>query len=209
MRFDNHDHRIRYFELLLQRENLDDLPHFDLPEGYRFVFYSPGDRDVWIEIESSAKEFENYAQGLEFWKRYFENKDEELIHRMVFIENEAGEKVATATAYYDIYGTDHSGAGWLHWVAVRREYQGRGLSKPLIGYVLGLMPGLGYSHARIPTQTTTWLACKIYLDLGFTPIPQNVLHSRDGWRIIKALTDHPALSEFDAASDEEILSTEK
>ena len=48
---------------------------------------------------------------------------------MVFVENVAGEKVATATAYEDITGRDRSGSGWLHWVAVRREYQGRGLSK--------------------------------------------------------------------------------
>lgn len=45
-----------------------------------------------------------------------------------------------------------SGAGWLHWVAIRQEYQGRGLSKPLITYVLNVMKNLGYPHAKIPTQ---------------------------------------------------------
>ncbi len=204
IQFDNHDERIKYYELLLERD-LDTLPLFQLLQGYRFVFYQQGDRDTWIDIEKSAKEFSNYKQGLEAWNRYYGDREYELFDRMVFIENAAGEKVATATAFYDITGRDKSGAGWLHWVAVRREYQGRGLAKPLIAYVLGRMRELGYTHAKIPTQTTTWLACKIYLDLGFAPIPQNAVNSRDGWRIIKALTNHAALDSFDAASIDEIV----
>ncbi|MGN0553436.1 MAG: GNAT family N-acetyltransferase [Oscillospiraceae bacterium] len=206
--FDNHDNRIKYYELLLKRDDLDALPEYKLPEGYRFTFYKSGDRDDWIEIEKSAKEFETYEQGLESWNRFYEGKDDELTSRMVFIENENGEKVATASAYYDIYGRDKSGAGWLHWVAVKRDYQGKGLSKPLIGFVLNVMKSLGYTHAKIPTQTTTWLACKIYLDFGFVPIPQNAINSRDGWRIIKTLTGHNALAEFDRAEVKEILVSE-
>ena len=206
--FDNHDHRIKYYELLLKRDNLDNIPEYKLPYGYRFVFYKSGDRDEWIEIEKSAKEFESYEQGLEAWNRYYAGKDEELINRMVFIENENGDKVATASAFYDIYGRDKSGTGWLHWVAVKREYQGKGLSKPLIGYVLNVMKELGYTHAKIPTQTTTWLACRIYLDFGFVPVPQNAVNSRDGWNIIKTLTNHPALAEFDCAEIDKIFATE-
>ena len=112
---------------------------------------------------------------------------------MFFIETDAGEKIATATAFYNIHGRDTSGAGWLHWVAMKREYQGKGLSKPLITYVLKVMKKLGYTHAKIPTQTNTWLACKVYLDLGFLPIQKNLEHSYEGWKIVKALTGHPVL----------------
>lgn len=202
--FDNLDPRIKYYELLLERD-LDALPSFPLPEGYRFVFYKPGDRDIWIEIEQSAKEFSNYAQGLEAWNKYYGGHEDALPKRMVFVEDQEGRKVATATAFIDITGRDKSGDGWLHWVSVRRDCQGRGLSKPLISYVLGVMRGLGYTHAKLPTQTTSWLACKVYLDLGFRPLPLNAVHNRDGWRIVKALTDHEALSAFDPASMEEIL----
>ncbi|MCM1135297.1 MAG: GNAT family N-acetyltransferase [Clostridium sp.] len=196
--FDNHDPRIKYYELLLER-SLNDLPQYPLPGGYRFVFFKPGDRDAWIDIEISAKELSGHGQGVEVWDKYYGGNEHMLPGRMVFIENEKGEKVATATAYYDVTGRDTSGDGWLHWVAVRRDYQGKGLSKPLISYVLGVMRKLGYTRAKIPTQTTTWLACKIYLDFGFRPLPQNAVSSRDGWRIVKTLTNHPALEEFEAA----------
>ena len=67
------------------------------------------------------------------------------------------------------------------------------------------MQKLGYTHATIPTQTTTWLACKIYLDLGFRPIPENAVSNREGCRIVRALTNHEALGNFDAAGIDEIL----
>ena len=203
--FDNHDPRIRYYELLLHRTDLEGLPEYALPEGYQFVSYRPGDRDAWIDIERSAKEFDSYGQGLDAWTRYYGNKEHELLDRMVFIESDKGEKVATATAFYDVTGRDTSGAGWLHWVAVKRSHQGKGLSKPLIRHTLEIMKKHGYTQAKIPTQTTTWLACKIYLDFGFVPIPKNAVNSREGWRIVKALTDHPALVGFDAASIHEIM----
>ena len=75
----------------------------------------------------------------------------------------------------------------------------------LIAYVLGVMRTLGYTHGKLPTQTTSWLACKVYLDFGFTPIPQNAERNHDGWRIVKALTNHPALAEFTPADLKEIL----
>lgn len=204
MTFDNHDERIRYFELLLESD-LDHIPAFSLPDGFHFVFYQPGDREAWIEIERSAKELASYEQGVEVWNKYFGNYEDLLEKRMVFIENQDGLKVATATAFFDITGRDQSGSGWLHWVAVRREFQRRGLSKPLVSYVLGVMRELGYTHGKIPTQTTSWVACKVYLDLGFRPIPKNAVNSRDGWRIVKALTNHPALEAFEPAAPEEIL----
>lgn len=187
-RYDNHDGRICYYELLLEND-ITDVPPRELPPGYRFVPYADGDRDTWIEIEMSAKEFICYEQGLDAWNRYYAEKLEELPERMFFIETEEGEKVATATAFYNIYGRDTSGDGWLHWVAVKRNYQGRGLSKPLITYVLRVMNRLGHARAKIPTQTNTWLACRIYMDLGFTPIKKNLEHNPEGWKIIEALTD--------------------
>lgn len=117
--FDNNDKRIKHYELLLEG-SLDSISEYPLHDGYYFEFYQDGDRDAWIEIEQSAKEFSNYEEGLDAWNRYYSGRESELHNRMVFVVNELGEKVATATAFYDINGKDKSGAGWLHWVAVKR-----------------------------------------------------------------------------------------
>lgn len=201
---DNHDARIKYYELMLRGE-ITGMEEISLPAGYHYETYQDGDRDAWIEIEKSAKEFDTWEQGLDAWKRYYAKHTDELPGRMMFVVNESGEKVATATAFYDIRGIDQSGDGWLHWVAVKREYQGRRLSKPLISHVIQIMKRLGYTYAKIPTQTTTWLAVKVYLDLGFRPIEKNYVRCRDGWRIVKRLTNHPALAGLEPANDEEVL----
>ena len=193
--FDNNDKRIPHYELLLERD-LDALQYFSLPEGYHFTFYRPGDRDRWIEIEQSAREFDSFNDGIAAWERYYGARENELFDRMLFVETERGEKVATATAMYDVFGRDASGSAWLHWVAVRRDHQGKGLSKPLIAETFHVMKGLGFFHVKVPTQTNTWLAVKIYLDLGCRPIPKNAVNSAEGWRIVKTLTDHPALQEI-------------
>ncbi len=198
--FDNNDKRIRHYELLLERE-LDGLPSYPLPDGYRFVFYRPGDRDTWIAIEQSAGEFDRFEDGVSAWERYYAGREEELTDRMLFIENPAGEKVATAAAMYDVFGRDTSGSAWLHWVSVRRDHQGMGLSKPLIAEAFRIMRGLGYTRVKVPTQTNTWLAVKVYLDLGCRPIPKNAVNSAEGWRIVKTLTGHPALKDFAAFPD--------
>ncbi len=206
--FDTLDSRIRYVELRLERD-LMDLPCYDLPEGYRFVFYRPGDRKCWIEIEQSAGEFSCCEDGLAAWDRYYGGHEEELENRMVFILNSYGEKVATATAYRDISNEETENSGWLHWVAVRKDHQGRGLSKPLISHTLQVMAGFGYSHCKIPTQTTSWLACKVYLDLGFLPTKESAQKAESGWRIVKALTNHPALKDFAPAAVQEIVNSQE
>lgn len=193
--FDNHDPRLPYYELVLERE-LASLPEPALPAGYHLETYAPGDKDAWIRIEQSAKEFSTSAEGEQAWSRYYEGHEKELEGRMFFAVNDRNEKVATATAYYDIRKEDDGINGMLHWVAVRREDQGRGISKPLILHTLRRMQALGYRRAVIPTQTTTWLACKVYLDLGFRPIPRNAERNRAGWEIVRTLTRHPALRSF-------------
>lgn len=203
LKLDNPEKRLRYYELILERKTLEDLPRFSLPSGYRFAFYQPGDREAWLEIERSAGELVGLDDGLEAWNHYYGGREAQLGQRMIFVETDEGEKVATATAFYE--PDDPSGAGWLHWVAVKKTHQGRGLSKPLIAKALRTLRALGYTHAKIPTQTTTWVAVGIYLDFGFLPFAPNAAHQQMGWRIAAAVTGHPALAGFDPATPQELL----
>ncbi len=190
--FSNNDRRIPYYKLMLEQD-LDDIVEMELPPAYHYENYAPGDRAVWIAIEKSAKEFADCKEGEAAWIKYFAGHEKELESRMFFVTDSSGRKLATATAYYDIYTGDDGETGWLHWVAVHSDAQGLGLSKPLITHVLAHMKKLGYKKAVIPTQTNTWLACKLYLDLGFVPMKENAERNKTGWCIIKSLTNHPAL----------------
>lgn len=90
--FDNNDNRIKHYELLLEG-SLDHITEYALPVGYHFEFYQDGDRDIWIEIEKSAKEFSSYDEGLAAWNRYYAGRENELLDRMVFVVSEQGKRL--------------------------------------------------------------------------------------------------------------------
>jgi len=46
---------------------------------------------------------------------------------------------------------------------------------------------------------------KIYLDLGFKPVSENAVNSYKGWCIIKTLTNHKVLSDFESVSEDSII----
>lgn len=191
---DNHDSRLKYYHLLMQLPADTQIPSCPLPDGFSFCDYADGDRDTWIEIEKSAKEFSTYAEGLDAWQHYYAGNESALSTRMLFIVAPNGEKVATATAYFDPQNpaTD----GFLHWVSVRRDMQGRGLARPLIAQALHRLRELGYRNIYVSTQTTTWVAARLYLDFGFLPTPENAVASAFGWQMLKTLTNHRALDAF-------------
>ena len=47
------------------------IPVAPLPDGYRFVYYRPGDKKDWIAIEMSAREFVLEEEGEMAWKNYY------------------------------------------------------------------------------------------------------------------------------------------
>ena len=191
------DRRIRSIHLELERDDLENLPEYALPEGYRFVFWQPGDERAWVDIEKSAGEFTTDEKGFAKWNQYFAPHANELDYRMVFIEDAQGRKVATATAYFDVRGVDDRSVGYLHWVAVSSEAQGKGLSKPLVYHVLSLLRAMGHTHTKIMTQTTSWVAVGIYMSFGFRPEKDNAVEAEEGWQIIRTLKDIPGLEAYE------------
>lgn len=204
---DNHEQRIKFYPIRLVRDDLENIPHYELPNGYSFRFYrDERDIDIWIDIEKSAKEFISYSEGVRNFEAYFGKYKELLGNRMLFIISPNGEAVATASAYFEPW--DDESVGWLHWVAVRREYQGKGLSRPLISKTLETLKMLGYKTAKVPTQTTSWVAARLYLDFGYYPEPQNAIDSEYGYRILNTLTSHPKLAHFEKVEYDDIFDRE-
>jgi ribosomal protein S18 acetylase RimI-like enzyme len=184
------DRTLKYVDLYLVKD-LNDIPCYQLPEGYSFVLFKDGDEKDWVEIEMSSGEFISFEEGMKAFQHYYGEHYEELKKLCIFVENNKGEKVATSTAFY-LENPISDITGNVHWVSVKSEYQGKKLSKPLIVETLKLLKKLGHKKTLLHTQTHTWLAVKIYLDVGFEPykLEDNYL----GWQIIKKVTNHTKLS---------------
>lgn len=191
---------LKYVDLYLVYD-LQHIPSDVLPDGFHFVPFQPGDEKIWAEIETSAGEFEKVEDGIQRFHHSFGKDYDKMKDMCFFIETKEGYKVATATAYY-VPCMDQDITGKVHWVAIRKEYQGCKLSKPLIAHVLKRLKELGHKRTILHTQTHTWLATKIYLDMGF--IPYHIEEKYEGWQIIKYVTHHPVLKEIKDIEEKDI-----
>lgn len=148
---------------MFRPSNAPALPKIQLPEGYRIVFYQPGDEKDWCRIETAVLEFDSESDAAEYFQKSFAPYQEELKRRMLFIENPQGEKVGTFTAWWteDNYPR-------LHWLGVIPEEQRKGLAKALAIRVTELLheyyPG---QDLYLNTQTWSRHAVKLYQKLNY------------------------------------------
>jgi ribosomal protein S18 acetylase RimI-like enzyme len=127
---------------------------------------------------------------------YFNEKympfSDELTRRCIFIENSAGEKVATSTAWWEQPGGKRS--SWIHWVAVDPRFQGLGLGKAVISQAIRLLTEIdGDIDKYLHTQTWSHKAVEIYKMHGFEPTNEKELYNnkqdnyRKAMRVLKKL----------------------
>ena len=180
------DKSVPYAGLFMRREAGTPLPDFKLPDGFSFSFFSDGDEESWARIETSVLEFTSEFAALMHFREKFLPHPDELSRRCLFIENNSGKKIATATAWWsDIEGERRP---WMHWVGVNPVYQGLGLGKALIARVTELMTQLdGDVPLFLTTQTWSYKAIDIYKTCGFEPTDEKILYKRRRYNYKKAL----------------------
>ncbi len=148
------------------RPNIDNLPAPSiLGDGFRIRWFREGDENTWAQIECLAGEFTSEMAAREQFLSDFPDPDM-LRGRCLFVENNTGEAVGTATAMSGQLANRKMGR--LGWVAVSPYYQGRGLGKWIVALAL---QGIAKEHREIflTTQTTSVAAVNIYLKYGFVP----------------------------------------
>ncbi len=160
------DKSIPFYRIILKRRAGTPLPEAELPPGYRFSFYQPGDEKAWGEIETSVLEFETVADAIDRFRKEYVPYETEVTRRTLFVERDDGFKVGTFTAWWGYTGQRRH--PWMHWVSVRPEFQGLGLGKALVARGVQLMVELeGDCDMYIPTQTWSHRAIRLYQWAGF------------------------------------------
>jgi len=159
------DKSVPHVQFLMSRKKGAPAPVYDLPAGYKFALYKPGDEKAWAEIETSVLEFSNETQALKYFAKEFAPYAFELEQRCLFIENDKGEKIATSTAWWCC---PERCIPRLHWVAVKPQYQGLGLGKAIVSKVTQMMLELdGDIDFFLSTQTGSHRAVRIYEKVGY------------------------------------------
>ena len=152
--------------LLMIKDDLERIPVFDVPPGYCMRWYQPGDEESWLRIHLLADREAKITPDL--FTRTFGADPAVLAARQCYLLDQQAEPIGTATAWFD----DHfegPGFGRVHYVAMVPEYQGRGLSKPLMTVICRRLHEFGHQRAYLATSNSRPAAIQLYRQFGFRP----------------------------------------
>ena len=178
---------MKNYSVRMIRKNMENIPQFPIPEGFAIRNYRRNEGYIWTRIQKAAEPYMNIDDGL--FTREFKRDFLAMEDRSFYLTTDTGEEIGTITAWWQ-----DDGWGQIHWVAIHPDYQGRGLSKPMMSVA---MARLKQSHERcfLGTSTGRIPAVKLYLDFGFIPDTSRE-NSREAWTEVASVLEHPTLEEF-------------
>ena len=137
------------------------------PEGCRVVRFS-GDTDVpaWIDICKDGEQalIDRYSDGYAVFDRELIHIDGPDPYRDTWFVECGGKKIATFTAVPDMWST---GMGYIHMVACKQAYRGRGIGKFMADYALKILTDIGKERVFLLTSTGRLAALSVYIKAGF------------------------------------------
>jgi GNAT superfamily N-acetyltransferase len=161
--------------------DLKEIPDSPFPASYKMRSFTGMDHEKWASILTEAGEFPDQEAALDRFREEFGPHPTDVKERMYFIENEEGEAIGTATAWYGVLRGEEIGR--IHWVGIIPEHQGKKLAKPLLCFLLKKLAGW-HDKAYLKTQTTNVKAVNAYLSLGFVPSIQDETQ-KAGWVLLE------------------------
>lgn len=182
------DKSVPFLNVLMKRPAGAPIPDAPLQEGFSFHFYTEGDEKDWAEIEASVLEFSRAVDALVRFQAFFGDSVPELKRRCLFVADDKGYNVGTATIWWEYSGKRRD--PWVSWVGVRPEYQGLGLGKALVSRLLQEAVEIEGDRAfYLHTQTWSHPAIRLYEKFGFciTDEPNLFKYKNDEHKEAKAL----------------------
>lgn len=142
------------------------LPELTLPEGYSFSHYKDeGDIHDWYVSICSGEPGGLEEELAAFKREIIDFTDITPTEDMWFLDYH-GEHVGTATSFVH----KSTGAGDMHWVGIKKEFRGKGLSKYLSYIVQKTLRDRGVPYVSLTTSEGRPAALKCYLTAGFIAV---------------------------------------
>lgn len=172
------DTSVPHRRAIMINKTVENYPRFPLPEGFIISGYKPGLEHAWAEIEVEQQGLE-YEKALEVFGKEFSSRPELIGERCLFVVEEKTGKVAAVASLWRGELVPGMEMNRVHWVATRDEFQGLGLSKSLLSYMMELYHKLGQTDGiYLTTQTASYVAINIYKKFGFVPY-MGEMHGED------------------------------
>ena len=165
----------RKSHLFMVRPDLASLWSPCLPGGCTLRTYEPGDETAWLHI---VRESLDATAGDDAFERRVRS-DEEFLPERVFFALCRDRAVATASAFRKLAHGERT--GYVHMLAVRPAFRGRGLGGAVLEACLHYFLEQGWNDAVLDTESTRTSAIRLYLAHGFQPFPETP-QELDLWR---------------------------
>ncbi len=192
------DTSVPHVPVLMVLGHHEPVGEVELPAGYRFAAWEPRFREPWVRLHVLLGQLPSCEEGLAYFERTYEADPAALERQMILVVDEKNELVGTSS----LWRGDHFGEPRLrvHWVGVSPDHQRRGLARSLVLESIRLYDELvptGEPPLYLTTQTESWVACGMYLKLGFVPyegpMPPNFAadpatfgeKNREAWELIR------------------------
>jgi ribosomal protein S18 acetylase RimI-like enzyme len=159
------------------RKNMKKLPHYDFPDGfYAREIKSETDAaewtKIWCDLEPPGK------IGDKLFHDEFGNDWNIISSTCFLIIAPDGSAAGTISAWMN-NNFKRGKWGRIHWVSLRKKYQGKGLAKPMLSMALNIISA-NYNRCYLVTQPHRIPAISLYLSFGFLP-DMNSKKSRKLW----------------------------
>lgn len=160
---------------------------YRLPAGFYFSTFKDDEADQWARLQATTDSFMSIAEARSYFDESFGHQKLLLRDRCYFLHADTEKYIGSAMAWLAEEPFDDQ-YGRLHWVAVHPKYQGRGLGKALVKYTMRKLMDY-YTRGYLTSQTNSFKALNIYLEIGFRP---RVLNDKDrkAWELVKKLLDN-------------------
>jgi len=191
------DKTIPHVAVLLVKNDPADYPRYSLPEGYSFESFRPGREDDWVRIHLDSELIDGEEAARNTLEKEFKVDPEGMAKRMWFVIDPSGRAVGTISMWPGgAFGPDYER---VHWVAVEKSQQGKGLSNAMMTKALDVYNEVNEGRPLfVHTQTWSYLAVSLYEKFGFVPYmgpkPMNWSAEADfeadsvkGWAIIREM----------------------
>ena len=151
----------------------------------------PGDAGLWTDVQRDAEPY--FTVDDELFHREFRDDPAALAWRSFVALDERKLAVGVISAWR--WPEFRDGLwGRIHWVAVRRGHQGRGIGKGMLAFALEQL-AQWHDKAVLWTASQRLPAIKLYLDFGFEP-DLELPGALAVWRGIAREIPHPGLNGF-------------
>ena len=134
-----------------------------LPKGFYFDLCRREELGIWMafpfDSQQQAREYRGFMER--YYRDVYSGAEALFFQNCLFVRNRRGAPVATAFLWR-AYRRIHT----LHWLKVKKEYEGRGIGRALLSRLLR-GPGDEDCPVYLHTQPESCRAIKLYTDFGF------------------------------------------